>query len=443
MLTRFAPSPTGNLHLGNIRTALLCYLYAKNKQGKFLLRIDDTDTARSKQEYVENIKADLAWLGINPDDMVRQSDRFDRYELAINKLKAEGRLYAAYETVEELEFKRKMQLGRGQPPVYDRAALELSSSDIAKFEAEGRKPHWRFKLNHEEVIFNDEIKGEVKINLASTSDPILIRENGVYTYMLPSTVDDIELGATHVLRGEDHTSNTAVQVQIFRALGATPPNFAHLSLIKSEEGKLSKRKQSEGVAKFKEEGITPIAINSFLARVGTSNDIALADNMEQLIAEFDINKFSKSPTIYSIDDIKRLNVKVIHSLSYMEVKGLISSEITEDFWNVARANIENIEQVEDWWKICKNPVKADLSADDREFLQAIADLLPTGEFDVNSWSLWLNAIKADKQKVGDRKGKTLFMPIRKALTGMEHGPELKDLLPLIGRETVLTRLINS
>jgi glutamyl-tRNA synthetase len=435
MLTRFAPSPTGFLHIGNIRTALICYLYARKEGGTFMLRVDDTDKERSKQEFVDAILEDLKWLGIEPDKMAKQSERFGKYDAAVEKLKEIGRLYPCYETQEELEFKRKVQLGRGQPPVYDRSALKLTDEDRKKLEAEGKTPHWRFKLEDEEVIWEDEIRGTIKLSPATMSDPILIRGNGGYTYMLPSTVDDIDFEVSHVLRGEDHISNTAIQIQIFKALGGKVPNFAHSSLIKTKDGKLSKREGSGAIADLRKDGIRPMVVNSFLAKIGTSDPVELKDDLQQLVAEFDIHKFSKSPTLYSYEDIQRINTQALHESSFEEVKRRLPEGMTEDFWNIVRVNVENFEDASLWWKICKEPVDASVGDEDGDFLKEAANLLPEN-LDENAWNIWINELK---EKTG-RKGKQLFMPIRIALTGMEHGPELKNLLPLIGRDEILKRL---
>jgi len=438
MKTRFAPSPTGLLHIGNIRTALICYLYAKKSRGELLLRIDDTDTQRSKAEYADKIQEDLKWLGLNWDEIAFQSKRFDKYDAAVEKLKADGRLYACYESAEELDVKRKMQLSRGLPPIYDRAGLKLTADEIAKFEAEGKTPHWRFKMADGAIAWEDEVRGSTKFETKNLSDPILIRENGAYTYMLPSTVDDIEFEITHVLRGEDHVSNTAIQIQLFEALGGDVPKFAHTAMVKSKEGKLSKRTGSAGVGELCDDKILPMAVNSFLAKVGTSDSIELRPTLDDLVAEFDINKFGRAPTIYTIDDILRLNVKALHELSFEDAKpyfaGLKLTDVKHDFWLAVRPNLENIDELYEWWTICNGSVKPII--DDADFAAKAAELLPDGEWDETTWKSWADAVK---EKTG-RKGKELFMPLRKAITGMEHGPELKVLLPLIGREKVLERL---
>jgi len=434
MLTRFAPSPTGYLHIGNVRTALLCYLYAKKEGGKFMLRLDDTDLERSTEEFAEGIKQDLEWLGINWDLTAKQSERMDSYKKAVEKLKADGRIYACYETAEELDIKRKMQRSRGKPPIYDREGLSLSDEQKAKFEEEGRKPHYRFLLEEKEISWVDEIRGEVHFPANHASDPIIIRESGDYTYMLPSTVDDIDFEVTHVLRGEDHVNNTAIQIQIFEALGGKIPTFIHNSLIKTKDGKLSKRTGSASLKDMREDLIEPMAINSFLAKVGTSDSIELRGSLEELINEFDIKKFNKSPTIYAIEDIERLNTKLLHEMDFAEAKERLEIEVDEDFWLAVRPNISSLKEVSDWWEICKE--KIDPVIEDKDFAAEASELLPDGNWDENTWNDWIEKVK---EKTG-RKGKELFMPVRKALTGMEHGPELKVLLPLIGRERAIARL---
>ncbi len=438
MLTRFAPSPTGYLHIGNMRTALLCFLYARKEGGKFLLRFDDTDTERSKPEYVKAIREDLQWLGLKRDEEIFQSRRFARYEAAVEKLKSVGRVYACYETPAELEIKRKMQLARGKPPIYDREGLRLTEQQKQKREAEGRKPHWRFKLDAGAIEWRDQIHGECRFEGANLSDPIVLRENGMYTYMLPSTVDDMELGVTHVLRGEDHIPNTAIQIQIFKALGSAIPVFAHNAFIKTKEGKLSKRTGASSVRELKELGIEPMAVNSFLAKIGTSGPVEPHTSLSQLVQAFGIEKFSRSATLYSMEDIERLNAKLLQILPFDEVKARLAEHelagVDAPFWEAVRGNITRLAEVKDWWRICREEVTP--AAKDNEFLRQAAELLPHGQWDESTWQAWIEAVKI---KTG-RKGKELFMPVRLALTGMDHGPELKVLLPLIGRERAAKRL---
>lgn len=400
-----------------------------------MLRLDDTDTERSKGEYADQIQKDLKWLGLEWDLFARQSDRMDRYEEIKRQLIKDGRLYPCYETQEELEIKRKMRLGRGLPPVYDRAALKLTEEEKAKFEAEGRTPHWRFKLDESKTIqWNDLIKGEITFEAKNLSDPILIRENGAPTYMLPSAIDDMDFKISHVVRGEDHVSNTAIQIQLFEAMGATPPQFAHHSLIKSKEGKLSKRVGGFDVGSLKEDGIQPMAITSLLARLGTSAPVELRNNIKELVEHFDIKTFSKAAANYDIEELRRLNVKLIHGLDYNDVKGKLPAEADEQFWLSVRGNIETLDDVRDWWKICRETLEPVI--EDAAFTNEACQLLPKGEWSLETWNQWIEQVKT---KTG-RKGKALFMPLRKALTAQEHGPELQHILPLIGREKAVARL---
>lgn len=432
MLTRFAPSPTGYLHIGNARTALICYIVAKKAGGQFMLRIDDTDLERSKAEYETAIKEDLEWLGLKWDKFARQSERLERYAAVKRQLIDAGRLYPCFETQEELEIRRKMQLSRGLPPVYDRAALKLDAAQIEAQIAAGKKPHYRFKMEHADIIWDDEIRGITKFHGAHLSDPIVIRETGAYTYMLPSAVDDIDFAVTHVVRGEDHVSNTAVQIQMFEALGAPVPKFAHLALIKGKQGKISKREGGFDIRSLRADGIEPMAISSFLARVGTSEPIDARPDLQTLIAEFDVKKFSRAPATYDPQEIERLNAKLVHEMPYAQVAARV--KVDEDFWNAVKANLTNVSEAADWWRICKEPLKS--NGENLEFTKQAASLLPGGNWDSSTWNQWIEAVKT----ATGRKGKELFMPLRLALTGMEHGPELRDMLPLIGREKALKRL---
>lgn len=435
ILTRFAPSPTGLLHIGNVRTALVCYLLSKSQGGEFMLRLDDTDTERSKAEYAEQIQKDLRWLGLDWDQFARQSERMDRYEEVKRELIKAGRMYPCYETQEELEIKRKMLLGRGLPPVYDRAALKLTEEEKAAFEAKGRKPHWRFKLDETATIeWDDLVKGHTKFEAKNMSDPVIIRENGAPTYMLPSTVDDIDFEISHVVRGEDHVSNTAIQIQIFEALGAKIPVFAHTSLLKSKEGKLSKRVGGFDIGALRDEGVQPMAITSLLARLGTSDPVELRENVDELVKHFDIKRFTKTAANYDVEDVRRLNTKLIHSMSFEEVKNKLPSGVDEQFWLSVRPNITSLEDVREWWNICREQLNPEI--EDADFTAEASTLLPDGEWNQETWNQWIEAVKA---KTG-RKGKQLFMPLRKALTAREHGPELQYILPLIGREKAEARL---
>lgn len=437
---RFAPSPTGHLHVGNARTALITWLFSRKNDGHFLLRIDDTDLERSKPEFETDIEDSLVWMGLPWDEKTNQQGRADRYEEQIKTLKQNGRLYPCYETPEELSLKRKSQLSRGQPPIYDRAALDLSEEEKTAFESEGRKPHWRFKLEHEPIEWNDLIRGDVKFNGSDLSDPVLIREDGRPLYHLCSVIDDIDYDITHVVRGEDHVSNTAAHVQMFVALGATPPLFAHLPLIAdSEGGKLSKRLGSLSVKDLREtDSLEPMAVASLLARLGTSDPIEPFSTLEPLIESFEFGKFSRGSPKFSPDELIRLNAKILHNSEFDDVNVRLAhmglENLDEEFWYAVRDNLEKLEDIKDWWHVAKGPVEPVIEEPD--FIQEAATLLPQTPWSENTWNEWVNAIK---EKTG-RSGKDLFMPLRQALTGMKHGPELPDLLLLIGPEKTRQRL---
>ncbi|HBR69186.1 MAG TPA: glutamate--tRNA ligase [Rhodospirillaceae bacterium] len=437
---RFAPSPTGFLHVGNARTALITWLFARSKGGHFLLRIDDTDLERSKTEFEEDIESSLVWLGVSWDEKTRQRDRLKRYSECIEKLKAEGRLYACYETAEELSLKRKVQLSGGKPPIYDRAALKISPAEKKAFEDEGRLPHWRFKLEHTPIEWNDLIRGEVKFNGADMSDPVLIREDGSPLYHLCSVIDDIDYDITHVVRGEDHVSNTATHIQMFAALGATPPEFVHLPLISDAEGgKLSKRLGSMSIRDLREnEGLEPMSVVSLLARLGTADPIEPFVDAAPLIKNFDFSKFSRSTPKFDPEEIFRLNAKILHATPFEKINVRLArmglENLDEEFWNVARANIQKLADIKDWWSVAKGPVNSVIN--DPAFIEQAAALLPPPPWSAQTWSQWTAAVK---EKTG-RKGKELFMPLRQALTGMDHGPELAELLLLIGPDKARERL---
>jgi glutamyl-tRNA synthetase len=366
----------------------------------------------------------------------------DRYKVVIDKLKSDGRLYACYETPEELELKRKVLLSQKKPPVYDRNSLTLTADQKAKFEAEGRKPHWRFKLEHRPIIWNDLIRGEVKFDGSLMSDPVLIREDGTPLYHLCSVIDDIDYKITHVVRGEDHVSNTASHIQMFEAIDGKVPTFAHLPLISDAEGgKLSKRLGSMSIGDLRDTtGLEPQSIISLMGRLGTSQPIEPFADIPTMAASFDFGNFSRGTPKFDPDELVRLNAKIIHQLSYADVKdrlkALVGADVDENFWNAVRPNLEILNDFKDWWIVANGPVEAAIAVEDRDFITKAATLLPDGAFSKETWNVWLTAIKANT----DRKGKTLFMPLRKALTGMEHGPELDGLLPLIGRERALERL---
>lgn len=437
---RFAPSPTGYIHIGNIRTALMTWLYAQKVGGYYLLRIDDTDLERSKPEFEAGIYDSLTWLGITWDELAHQSKRLDRYQVLIKQMRESGRLYPCYETSEELALKRKSQLSQGLPPKYDRAALNLSPEQIAKYEAEGRKPHWRFKLNMAPIEWDDHIRGHVSFDANDMSDPVLIREDGTPLYHLCSVIDDIDFGITHIVRGEDHVSNTAMHIQMFEALGAKPPEFVHLPLISDAEGgKLSKRLGSMSIRDLRDEvGLEPLAISSLLARLGTSDPIEAFNSYKPLIDSFDFAKFSRGTPKFDQDELLRLNKRIIHQMTYGEVQTRLAKmgleDLDENFWNAVRANLEKVSDIKEWWDVAKGPVTPNVQ--DAEFANKAIELMPAEPWSKDTWKQWTEAIKG----ATGRKGKELFMPLRQALTGMDHGPELGDLLPLIGPEKAKSRL---
>lgn len=432
---RFAPSPTGYLHVGNVRTALINWLYAKAGGGRFLLRSDDTDSARSKPEYETAIKEDLQWLGLEWDAFERQSDYFPEYDKAKEKLIADGRLYACYETPEELEIKRKMLVSRGLPPIYDRSALKLTDAEKAAYEAEGRKPHWRFKLNHAPIEWHDLVRGAVHFEGQNLADPVLIREDGVPLFTFCTSVDDGAMGITHILRGEDHVSNTAIQVQIMEALGYSAPIFGHTALLTMKDGKLSKREGGGDIRSLRSAGIFPQAICSYLAKIGTSDPIALYDDMQRLIDSFDTSKFGRAMAHYDPEELARLNEKLLHGLSFDEVKARCEVPMDAAFWEQIKANISTLDEIADWWALLREPINPVI--EDAELTSKAAELLPEGELGEESWKPFVEAVK----DATGRKGKALFMPLRLALTGREDGPELAKVLALLGRDKAKARLL--
>lgn len=434
-ITRFAPSPTGRLHVGNIRTALHNWMLSRKSGGDFILRIDDTDVERSKEEYVEAIRADLAWLGIEADREERQSARLDAYETAFARLHEAGRVYPAYETAQELELKRKIQLGRGMPPIYDRAALKLSEEDRAEKEAQGIQPHWRFKLDHEEQIaWEDGVRGPQKFDPAQLSDPVIRRADGSWLYMLPSTVDDVDMGVTQVLRGEDHVSNTAVQIQMFTAMGATPPTFAHEALLVGKEGKLSKRLGSLGCDAFRDRGIEPEAIIALLARLGTSLPVEPIADRAKLLETFDLSTFGRAPAKFDDGDLDRINTAIVHAMPYDAVKHRLPAGMDAAGWHAVQPNISTLNEVGEWWRLVTGPIEQpEFSDEDRAYLAQATQTLDWGD---DPWGALTSALK----EATGRKGKALFLPLRQALTGMNHGPDMGELLPLIGENEARTRL---
>ncbi len=441
-VTRFAPSPTGHLHVGNVRTALHNWLLAKKAGGRFLLRIDDTDAERSREAYVEAIRADLAWLGLHPDGEERQSARFDLYEREFQRLAASGHVYRCYETAQELELKRKVRLGRGLPPVYDRAALELTEADHAARAAAGEAPHWRFKLDHAcPIEWLDGIRGPQHFDPAQLSDPVIRRADGTWLYMLPSVIDDIAMGISDVLRGEDHVSNTATQLQMFIALGAQgesgPPRFAHEALLVGTEGKLSKRLGSLGMAELREAGIEPEALIALLARLGTSDPVDPTLGAEALAASFDLARFGRAPARFDEAELHRLNAAIVHRLPFARVSHLLPPGMSEPGWEAIRPNLAHIGEAGEWWQVVTGPVTPpEFDAETRAFLAQAAELLAGLAWGDDPWHALTGALK----EATGRKGKALFLPLRQALTGHDHGPEMAALLPLIGREAAVERL---
>ncbi|MCF6197412.1 MAG: glutamate--tRNA ligase [Emcibacter sp.] len=433
---RFAPSPTGLLHVGNIRTALVNWLFCRQQGGTFLLRFDDTDAARSTEAFAEAIERDLTWLGLTWDETARQSDRIDRYAQAVEKLKADGRLYPCYETGQELELKRKVQLGQGKPPVYDRAGLKLTDAEIATYEAEGRAPHWRFKLNlPARVEWQDLVKGPLSFDLEALSDPILIRGDGSFLYTLPSVVDDIDFEITHIMRGEDHATNSAVQTQLFEALGGRTPAYAHFSLLTGAGGEgLSKRLGTASIQSYRDEdGLEAMSINSLLARLGSSEPIEPMTSLEPLIAGFDFAKYSRSTAKFDPKDLEVLNAKILHQMDFSAVAGRLEG-VDETLWNICRNNINKLSDMSMFQTIVKGPLEPKI--EDQPFLDQALGLLPATPWDETTWKNWTTVVK---EQTGAR-GRALFMPLRQAITGMDHGPEMGALLPLIDPEIVKARL---
>ncbi|MBW8754068.1 MAG: glutamate--tRNA ligase [Sphingomonadales bacterium] len=436
--TRFAPSPTGNLHVGNVRMALHNWLLAKKHGGRFLLRIDDTDKERSREEYVEAIRTDLAWLGLVPDGEERQSMRFELYEREFARLAEAGRVYRCYETAQELDLKRKVLLGRGLPPIYDRAALQLTEADHAARAAAGDMPHWRFLLDHDTPIaWTDGIRGPQHFDPRQMSDPVVRRADGSWLYMLPSVIDDVAMGITDVLRGEDHVSNTATQAQMFAALGAAPPNFSHEALLIGAEGKLSKRLGSLGIAELREAGIEPEALVALLARLGTSDPVDPALDAEALAASFDLAHFGRAPARFDEAELHRVNAAVVHRLPFTRVAHLLPPDMSEAGWDAIRPNLAHIGEAAEWWQVVTGPVAPpEFDGETRDYLELAADTLAALQWSGDVWHALTGALK---QATG-RKGKPLFQPLRQALTGRDHGPDMAALLPLIGQAAAVERL---
>ena len=446
---RFAPSPTGRIHIGNARTALFNWLFAK-PDGTFVLRLDDTDSERSTHEFAQGIVDDLAWLGIEADRTVRQSDRTALYDAAATHLREAGLLYACYETPDELDRQRKRQQARRKPPIYDRSALRYTDEEKATFERQGRQPHWRFLLpnyaddptepQRTEIEWDDIVRGPQLIDLASMSDPVLVREDGTYLYTLPSVVDDADLAISDVIRGDDHVANTAVQIALFGALGHDAPRFGHHNLLTTIDGTgLSKRDGALSLAQLREDGIESMAVASLAVQTGMSGQIDPEPSLDALREGFRIADASRSAAKFDPAELAHLNSALVHDLPYAEVADRLRSlgipdGDAEELWSVVRKNCERVRDAADWWKVVNEPPAAELG-EDEAFVRDAFDLLPSERFDAETWTRWIAAVK---ERTG-RKGKSLFMPLRKALTGLDHGPELGDLLPLIGRERTLAR----
>jgi glutamyl-tRNA synthetase len=433
---RFAPSPTGRIHIGNARTAILNWLMALKTGGEFVLRYDDTDTTRSTEEFAEGIAADLDWLGIRPHRVEWQSKRFERYAELADRLRAAGRLYPCYETAEDLDRRRKRQLARGLPPVYDRAALKLTEDQKRAYEASGSKPHWRFRLDGRVVEWNDLIRGAQHIDTTGLSDPVLVREDGTYLYTLPSVIDDIDFGITHVIRGEDHVVNTAVQIEITESLGGRVPHYAHHSLLTGADGKgLSKRLGSLSISSMREGGLEPMAVVSHAALLGTSDNIHPCQDYSELVEGFALDKLSRAPARFDEKELQQLNAKLLHHTPWEKVKDRLPG-MTEALWLAIRGNVERLSDAALWQQVVLGEVKAVVAEEDRSFIAHARELLPPEPWDDAIWKTWTDAVKA----ATGRKGRSLFLPLRLALTGLDHGPELAQILPLIGHERALERL---
>ena len=432
-ITRFAPSPTGYLHIGNLRTALFNYLISRKVAGKFVLRIDDTDQERSKDMYVKAIKQDLAWLGLSWDRLERQSLRLDRYEKAAEKLRAMGRFYECFETATELDLKRKKQLNMGKPPVYDRAALDLSEAEKDQLRADRGQGHWRFKLDHARIEWTDGILQDLSIDAASVSDPVLIRGDGQILYTLASVVDDIEMGVTNVVRGSDHVTNTATQIQIIEALGGSLPDFAHHSLLTGPQGEaLSKRFGTLALRDLRQQGVEPAALLSQMARLGSSDPVELRADLDAIADGFEMTRFGSAPTKFDVHALFPLTSRFLQTLDYAAVADEIAAlgvptQLSKQFWEVCRENINTRHDLAAWWTLFSEGVEPVIDAKDAEFVGQAMALLPAGPLDVDSWGVWTAAVK----NATGRTGRGLFMPLRKALTGQQHGPDMSAILPLL------------
>jgi glutamyl-tRNA synthetase len=431
VVTRFAPSPTGRLHVGNIRTALHNFLFARKNGGKFILRIDDTDRERSTTAFDQSIREDLEWMRLTWDSMVRQSERFDLYEREFERLKSAGRVYACYETPEELDLRRKVLLGRGLPPVYERRPVDAPA-------LEGRAPHWRFRLDHDApIVWNDLIRGEQRFDPKLLSDPVVRREDGSWLYLLPSVIDDIDLGVTHIVRGEDHVSNSATQIQMFEALGAKPPEFAHEALLVAAEGKLSKRLGSYGAEHLRAEGVEPMAMLSVLARIGTSRPVEPIASLDELASDFEFSTFGRAPAHFDPHDVELVNARLLHKLDYSAVADRLPQGATEEDWLLLRPNLEKLEDFGSWFAVLHGEIDPpELSHDERLLIRDAATEAEKLDWSAEPWRTLTNVVK---QSTG-KKGRELFHPLRLSLTGRESGPEMAGLVSRMGKERAIRRL---
>jgi glutamyl-tRNA synthetase len=431
VVTRFAPSPTGRLHVGNIRTALHNFLFARKHGGTFILRVDDTDRERSTAEFDQAIRDDLEWMGLSPDQVVRQSERFDLYEQEFQRLKETGRVYACYETPEELELRRKVLLGRGLPPVYERKPADAPVP-------EGRAPHWRFRLDHDApIVWNDLIRGEQRFDPKLLSDPVVRREGGSWLYLLPSVIDDIDLGISHIVRGEDHVSNSATQIQMFEALGAKPPEFAHEALLVAAEGKLSKRLGSYGAQHLRAEGVEPMAMLSVLARIGTSQAVEPVTGLDELAAGFDFSHFGRAPAHFDPHDVELINARLLHKLEYSAVADRLPADASEEDWLLLRPNLERLSDFAGWFDVLHGEIDPpELSHDERLLVRDAAAAAESLDWSDEPW----RALTGELKQSTGKKGRELFHPLRLALTGRESGPEMAGLVAAMGKDRAIHRL---
>jgi glutamyl-tRNA synthetase len=436
---RFAPSPTGYLHLGNARMAVLNNFLAKKVGGDYIFRIDDTDLGRVKEEYVEGAREDLKWLGIDWVEEFRQSHRIDLYNDFLEKLKKEGRVYACYESKEELEYAKKLQLAKGKPPIYNRAMLDISDEQKAEYEKQGRKPYYRLKIEHKEIRWNDLIKGEIVFRGENISDPVVVREDGSFLYIITSVLDDIEKNITHIIRGEDHVVNTAVQIQMFEYLGAKLPEFAHLPLITTKEGEgFSKRDGALSLRKLRAEGITALAINNYLFALGMGEQNKVYTSVDEIVKDFDLHKYNGAAAKFDEEKLLKVNLHILQHMPFNEIQSMIKKylnlDINEFFWEIIKHNIENFKDIKSWYEICYGNINIETS--NKELAKILLETMPQEDFNEDTWGVWFNSIKVKTPL----KGKDLFKPLRILISGVDHGPELKHLIMLIGKDQLLKRL---